>query len=51
VEEFLVRRKLGNFPVEELSARQIEAFLILEKEVVAERNNGRHNARRTTGNL
>jgi hypothetical protein len=32
VEEFLVRRRLGGLDFDELSARQVEAFLILEGE-------------------
>jgi hypothetical protein len=36
VEEFFVRRRFRAFSVEELSARQVEAFLILEKELAAE---------------
>jgi hypothetical protein len=41
VEEFLVRRKLGGLRFEELSARQVEAFLILEKELSDEHRNTR----------
>jgi hypothetical protein len=48
VEEFLVRRRLQTFGGEELSARQVEAFVILEKELTAEMNDGRHNARYAT---
>jgi hypothetical protein len=33
VEEFFVRRRLGAREFEELSARQVEAFLILEGEM------------------
>ena len=40
VEEFFVRRRLRAFDGEELSARQVEAFVILEKELAAEINNG-----------
>jgi len=47
VEEFFVRRKLAAFPMEALSVRQIEAFVILENELAAERNDGRHNTRQT----
>jgi hypothetical protein len=46
IEEFFVRRRLRAFDGEELSARQTEAFVILEKELAAEMNHGRHNARR-----
>jgi len=41
VEEFLVRRKLGGLRMDELSARQVEAFLILEKELSDEQRNTR----------
>jgi hypothetical protein len=41
VEEFLVRRKLGGLRFEELSARQVEAFLILDKELNDEQRNTR----------
>jgi hypothetical protein len=33
VEEYLVRRKLGQKGIEGLGARQVEAFLILEHEL------------------
>ena len=36
LEEFFIRRRFRVFGVEELSARQIESFLILEKELAAE---------------
>jgi hypothetical protein len=36
LEEFFLRRRFRAFSVEELSARQVEAFLILEKELAAE---------------
>ena len=36
VEEFLVRRRLGGVGFEELSARQVEGFLILEQALGAE---------------
>jgi hypothetical protein len=45
VEEFFVRRRLRAFDGEELSARKAEAFVILEKELAEETNDGRHNAR------
>jgi hypothetical protein len=41
VEEFLVRRRLGGLRVEELSAKRVEAFLILEKELSDEQRNTR----------
>ena len=37
VEEFFIRRRLRGFN-EEMSARQVEAFVILEKEFAAEIN-------------
>ena len=40
VEEFLVRRRLGGMQFEVLSARQVEAFLILEKAMAMERKHG-----------
>jgi len=33
LEQYLVRRKLGHKGVEDLSAREVEAFLILENEL------------------
>lgn len=44
VEEYFVRRRLGAIRLEALSARQVEAFLILEKEIRAEKTNEQHNA-------
>jgi hypothetical protein len=41
VEEFFVRRRFGAFNIENLSARQVEAFMILEKELEAELRAGR----------
>jgi hypothetical protein len=38
VEEFFVRRHLRAFDGKELTARQVEAFVILEKELSAERD-------------
>lgn len=40
VEEFRVRRRLGARGVEGLSARQVEAFLILEDQLAAEIKHG-----------
>jgi hypothetical protein len=48
VEEFFVRRRLRALDGEELSARQVEAFVILEKELAGEKNDGRQNARHAT---
>jgi hypothetical protein len=36
VEEFLVRRRLGGMNFGELSARQVEGFLVLEQALAAE---------------
>jgi hypothetical protein len=36
VEEFFVRRRLQGFDSDDLSARQVEAFTILESELAAE---------------
>ncbi|HYW41656.1 MAG TPA: hypothetical protein VE959_02290 [Bryobacteraceae bacterium] len=47
VEEFFVRRRLGALNLVELSARQVEAFLILEKALAVEMNDGQHNSRRS----
>jgi len=47
IEEFFVRRRLRGFDGEELSARQVEAFVILERELTAEMNGGRENAGRS----
>lgn len=41
VEAFLVRRQLGGTGVEELSARQAEAFMVLERELEKERQAAR----------
>ena len=36
VEDFLVRQRLGGMDFQELSARQVEGFLILEQALTAE---------------
>lgn len=41
VEEFLLRRRLGGIDFGELSARQVEAFLVLEQALTAEELAGR----------
>jgi hypothetical protein len=43
-----VWRRLRAFDSEALSARQVEAFVILDKELAAELNDARHNARHAT---
>ena len=45
VEEFLVRRRLGGIKPDGLTARQVEAFLILEKALAREMKDGEHNRR------
>ncbi|MGO9010912.1 MAG: hypothetical protein ACLQPN_12495 [Bryobacteraceae bacterium] len=44
VEEFFIRRRLGLMREEYLTARQVEAFAILEKELAAELRYEQHNA-------
>ena len=46
VEEFFVRRRLHGIEFSQLSARQVEAFLILEQALTSEMNDGQHNTRR-----
>jgi DNA replicative helicase MCM subunit Mcm2 (Cdc46/Mcm family) len=45
VEEFFVRRRLGGMDFAELSARQVEAFVILEKALAGKTIDGQHNTR------
>jgi hypothetical protein len=46
VEDFLVRQRMGGFRVEELSARQVDAFVVLEQVFAEERKNAqRHTIR------
>jgi hypothetical protein len=45
VEEYLVRRRFGDVRAMELSARQAEAFAILENELSAEIRHGQQNTR------
>ncbi len=40
VEEFFVRRQLGAIEIQELSAKQVEAFALLEKALTAETKHG-----------
>ena len=42
VEEFFVRRRLHGIEFSTLSARQVEAFLILEQALTSEINDGQH---------
>jgi len=45
VEEFFVRRRMGAIAFSELSARQVEAFAILEKALTAEIKHGQEKRR------
>jgi hypothetical protein len=47
VESFLTRRKFGPIAVAELTAREAEAFVILESLLEAEIRNGQQNSRHT----
>jgi hypothetical protein len=47
VEEFLVWRRLGRVHLADLSARQVDAFVILER-AFAGLNNGQQNTRTAT---
>jgi hypothetical protein len=47
VEEFLVRRRLGGMNFGELSARQVESFLILEQALTAESTREQQNRPRS----
>lgn len=40
VEEFFLRRRLGAMEIHEFSAKQVEAFALLERALTAETNNG-----------
>ena len=46
LEEYFVRKRLGGLNLEELTARQVEAFVILEQALTEERSNGQHSTRR-----
>jgi hypothetical protein len=48
LEEYLVRRKLGQRGIDDLGAREVEAFLILEHEL-AEANAGSGTGRQNSG--
>lgn len=45
VEEFFVRRRLGGIEFAQLTAKQVEAFVILEKALAAEMKDAQHNTR------
>src|SRR5581483_6248240 len=51
VEDFLVRRRVGGTRFCELSARQVEAFVILEKALVEELQNGQRSTEPTAHQL
>lgn len=48
VEEFAARRRMGAIDVAELTARQADAFLMLEAEIAKERRRGTQNTRAIT---
>lgn len=48
VEEFLVRRRFGAIDIRDLSAKQVEAFALLERELSAETKDGQQNRRAVT---
>jgi hypothetical protein len=48
VEEFLVMRRLGTIDIHDLSAKQVEAFALLEKSLTTEINDGQQNKRPVT---
>lgn len=45
VQEFFVRKRLSGFELSRLSARQVEAFAILDNAWIAEINDGHQNTR------
>jgi hypothetical protein len=47
IEEFFVRKQLGGSNFETLSARQVEAFVVLEQALEQEKDNGHDNTRRS----
>lgn len=48
VEEFWVRKRVGGGTrIDELSARQVEALVILEQALAEEKRNGQRHGRRT----
>jgi len=46
VEDYFVRRRLGGLDFSQLSAREVEAFLVLERARAAEMNDDQHDTRR-----
>ena len=45
LEDFLVRRRLGGIVLSELTAKQAEAFLILEQALATEKLDGEYRTR------
>jgi hypothetical protein len=45
LEEFSVRRRMGDVRIAELTSRQVEGFAILERALAEELKNGRQNNR------
>ena len=45
VEEFFVRRRFGGIDFDKLTARQADAFTLLENEFASERNDGQEQSR------
>lgn len=45
IEEFVVLRRIGGLRADELTAKQVEAFAILESELVRERNDAQRESR------
>ncbi len=45
LEHFLARRRIGGARAEELSAREVEAFVVLEEALAQERKHGQHTRR------
>jgi hypothetical protein len=45
VEDFLARRRLGGTAVAEMSARQVEAFVVLESALAEEKKHGERRTR------
>ena len=48
VEEFFIRRRLASWDFVELSARQVEAFALIEGALAEEKKDGQHNTRRSS---
>jgi hypothetical protein len=45
VEDYFVRRRLGGSTIADLTARQVEAFVILENALMEEKHNGERRTR------